>query len=80
MLMSNGLMEKTHLNSRMPTIIWHQNYSHTLVKMRTSQDGVEESLMLHLLQEMEHSKKEQTTLILRMYLDLKKEQHNYYQR
>ena len=80
MLMSNGLMEKIHLNSRMQTTIWHKNYLHMLEKMHTSQDGVEESLMLHLSQEMEHSRKEQTTLILKMCLDLRKEQHNYFQK
>ena len=78
MLLSNGLMEKILLNSKMQTIIWHKNYSLMLEKMHTSQDGVEELLMLLLSQEMEHSKKEQITLILKMYSDLKKEQHNYY--
>ena len=48
MLLSNGLMEKIHLNLRMQTITWHKNYSHMSVKMHTSQDGVEELLMLLL--------------------------------
>jgi len=78
--LSNGLQEKTPLNSRILTTIWQINITFLLERMHNSQELKDKLPLFHSTLVKELQRKAMISLTPRMFSDLKKENKIYYQK